>query len=966
MKKHLFRIVSLFLVIAMLITPIIGCSSDSDTPSAESSHTQTTEPTAPVTVIDQEGISVTLPSKIERVVSVYPMASLIVYSLNGQDMLVGIDSHSPNNEVLQKVDAGITDITQVGMPWEVNVETVLATNPDIVLGGFGEVRKSLENAGLPVIGLNLESPEKLKEGIELIGQCIGKDSETESLIDYYDEKMDTITSRTGDIPETDRVRVLITNKTGKASCTGGDSYQHFLIEGAGGINVAEDVTGRWPEASAEQIIVWDPEVIIVPPYCADKPEDILNDAAFRDITAVKNGRVYLMPEYTVAWDTPVADSILGELWIAQKLYPDKFDDIDIDEEADDFYTQFYGIPYIWDKTITDSLGNEVTIPKHAESIASLRAGITEIICALGAKDKILAVEDGVKGGSGYGEFITSVHPDLMEKGCPIMGRDPNLEEMLRIDPELILIGGYGRMKWVDPLNTIGLPVVIAHFETLEDYMNDIRIVAQCVDAENRAEDLIDYLGGKLDFVASKVGDVPEADKVRILYAGHDVYHIYGGETFEQAQIDAAGGINVCQTLTGWMPEVSAEQIMVWDPEVIVLLNGVSTGDVLNDSKLADVSAVKDGRVYSLPESGWDFASPRALFCIEWLASKLYPERFADVDIVGETNEFYQEVFGVNYTGPALAETRTITDMKGRLVEIPADPQSIVSVFPYVTFTLLALGGNDMLVAVDTASAENSNLATVFPGVEGKPAVGSAFNINSESVLLADPDLVLTVNWDRDPDKTQDMLQTPLLCVDLNYYKESIEFIASIIGAQDKAQEFTAYYDEKIGYIAEKMTGIAEDEKLKVYIAAGGGLLSTYGAESTWHYEIDDADGVNVGADITGGGSHDVSMEQVLVWNPDVIILDKSCPDSVSNLLSDSLWESVEAVKNGSVYRAPDGFLDTFGRPHMESALARVWLANVLYPEEMGLNIVAEAQAFYSTFYGIDLSDAEIEAILNPE
>jgi iron complex transport system substrate-binding protein len=108
------------------------------------------------------------------------------------------------------------------------------------------------------------------------------------------------------------------------------------------------------------------------------------------------------------------------------------------------------------------------------------------------------------------------------------------------------------------------------------------------------------------------------------------------------------------------------------------------------------------------------------------------------------------------------------------------------------------------------------------------------------------------------------------------------------------------------------------------------------------------------------------MEQVLIWNPDVLILDKTCPDSVSKVLSDPTWLTVNAVKNKRVYRAPNGFLDTWGRPYLESALSRVWLADKLYPGKMGLNIVTEAKNFYSKFYGINLTDEEINKILNPE
>jgi len=191
---------------------------------------------------------------------------------------------------------------------------------------------------------------------------------------------------------------------------------------------------------------------------------------------------------------------------------------------------------------------------------------------------------------------------------------------------------------------------------------------------------------------------------------------------------SAGGVNVAADLTGWMPEVSAEQLLQWNPHVVILLSGVSVDEVLNDPKLASLSAVKARRVYALPESGWDFSSPRALFCIEWLASKLYPERFADVDIEAEADEFYQNVFGVDYTDPALAdvgETRTITDMAGRQVEIPANVSRVVSLFSDITLSALVLGAEDKLVGVDSYAMEKENFARVYPVVQYLPAADAA-------------------------------------------------------------------------------------------------------------------------------------------------------------------------------------------------------------------------------------------------
>jgi len=628
------------------------------------------------------------------------------------------------------------------------------------------------------------------------------------------------------------------------------------------------------------------------------------------------------------------------------------------------------------RVITDSVDKQVTIPAQVNTVASMRSGITEIICALGQKDKIIAVDEMVKTGESYGEFIAGVYPDLKDRVAPFANKDINVEEMLRLAPDVVLHGGYGRIKQAESLmkQAPSLAVVIAHFETIEEYMNDIRIVAQCVNAEDRAEELIAYLQKTLDDVTARVKDVPAAEKVRVFYGGHDVFHAYTPSTFEHSQIVMAGGVNVAEKLEGWLPEVSPEQLLVWDPQVVILLNGANVDEVLNDKRLASLSAVKNKRVYALPEASWDFSSPRALFCIEWLAAKLYPAKFADLDMEAEADAFYQHVFGVEYTGPALSEgstssassgKRTITDMNGRRVEIPTIVNKVVSLHPDLTYSALALGGDKMLVGVDSVSPKNANLVKLYPAVAKIPDVGAFYSVNQESILLTKPDVILTVAWQKDLDKLQQTLGIPMVCVDSNLYKESLTFIAQIMGAeaQKKAAVFTDYYDDKIGGIAEKIS-LFSSSKPKVYIAGGSGLLSTYGKESTWQYEVDDAGGVNVAADMVGGGAHEVSIEQVITWNPDVIILDKSCTDKVSALLADARWQSVAAVKNKRVYRAPNGYVDTFGRPHLESALARIWLADKLYGDRLGLKINSETATFYQQCLGVNFSEAEISAILS--
>jgi len=141
------------------------------------------------------------------------------------------------------------------------------------------------------------------------------------------------------------------------------------------------------------------------------------------------------------------------------------------------------------------------------------------------------------------------------------------------------------------------------------------------------------------------------------------------------------------------------------------------------------------------------------------------------------------------------------------------------------------------------------------------------------------------------------------------------------------------------------------------------LMSTYGAESTWHYEILDAGGVNVAAGLTGGGAHGVSMEQVMLWDPQVVILDSACPDTVDDVLVDARWAGVSAVASGRVYRSSPGYVGPWGRPHLESAMARVWLADKLYPDRLDIDIMAEAAEFYERAYGRAFGEDELRVIL---
>ena len=119
-----------------------------------------------------------------------------------------------------------------------------------------------------------------------------------------------------------------------------------MLERAGGVNIAaKDIQGYKPY-TFEQLANWNPDVIIVQDRYKEVYDSIIKDSNYKSLKAVKNGNVILAPYWTKPWGNPDADSIaLGELWLAHKLYPDKIDSKIVNERAQKFYKEFYGIEF---------------------------------------------------------------------------------------------------------------------------------------------------------------------------------------------------------------------------------------------------------------------------------------------------------------------------------------------------------------------------------------------------------------------------------------------------------------------------------------------------------------------------------------------------------------------------------------------------------------------------------------------
>lgn len=303
---------------------------------------------ASVTVTDQAGNTVEVPQPVERVISAYGPVTSMVYAVDAERALVAagyLGANDPRGaSAMENIDPRFPDLisNDIFSQSTFSVEEAANRDPDLVLAN---ARSSwLETAGeldIPILLYDAESPEKLKEAVLLTGQVFGPHAaaQAQAWVDYYDWVTNIVADRTQYLSAEERPNVLFTG-TSPTHVASADMYQTSLIGMAGGVSATMELTGYWNDVDLERIAVWNPNVIIVPPYGGATVEAITEDAEWQILDAVQAGEVYQMPKLVAPWDTPAPDSVMGIIWLAQVLYPDQVD-LDCQAQALYFFNTFY-------------------------------------------------------------------------------------------------------------------------------------------------------------------------------------------------------------------------------------------------------------------------------------------------------------------------------------------------------------------------------------------------------------------------------------------------------------------------------------------------------------------------------------------------------------------------------------------------------------------------------------------------
>ncbi|HZK32565.1 MAG TPA: ABC transporter substrate-binding protein [Corynebacterium sp.] len=311
--------------VALLAT---GCTTASE---SEQSTAAAGEGT--ITVTDQRGMTVTLDGPAESIASAVIPAPAIIAAVDGSwDRITGINQSLLDANKLgiisQIFPESITTPVISGPDFIPNMEEVLAANPDVVVqwGDMGtEVISPLEQAGLPVIGLEYGTQEDLETWIDLFGDIVGKPERAEEIIDWMHTEAESISAQVEQL-DVDSPRALSLSYSQEAlSVDTASDYAQQVFDLTGLSNVAEDAPVTDGVVGAEQIIEWDPEIIFLSAFAPATPQDVYDDPRLAEVSAVKEQRVYRAPLGVYRWQVPSAESPLYWNWVAALAYPGQFE-----------------------------------------------------------------------------------------------------------------------------------------------------------------------------------------------------------------------------------------------------------------------------------------------------------------------------------------------------------------------------------------------------------------------------------------------------------------------------------------------------------------------------------------------------------------------------------------------------------------------------------------------------------------
>ncbi len=319
-----------------------------------------------------------------------------------------------------------------------------------------------------------------------------------------------------------------------------------------------------------------------------------------------------------------------------------------------------------------------------------------------------------------------------------------------------------------------------------------------------------------------------------------------------------------------------------------------------------------------------------------------------------------------------AGARVFIDSAERRIDVPAKIERVFAAGPPASIMLYTLAPEKLLgwnrAPLPQEQAHMPARYARLPELGRLTGRGNTANV--ERILRARPEVMVDYGALHDTyvslaDRVQTQTGIPYVLLDGAFLKipASYRLFGALLGVEERAERLAAYAERTLQEVNALMAKIPADSRPRVYYGRGPDGLET-GLGGSINVELLEFVGaINVAAaDGARGGLASVSMEQILKWNPEVVLtLD---PRFFESLKQDPIWRNVRAVRDGRVYLAPSVPFGWFDRPPSVNRLIGVrWLLSVLYPEHVAIDMRTSTREFYRLFYHVELNDAQLDQLL---
>jgi iron complex transport system substrate-binding protein len=312
-----------------------------------------------VTVVDALGRTVEFETPPQRIVVAGRSSLTIINTLylfaEAQDRVTGlVVGRQKPGKFLAFVDPDFDQKTVLEV--EAGPEQIAPLNPDVVIvRSFMQEKlgKPLEQVDIPVVYVDLETPEQYFRDVMVLGQLFDNEARAEEIQAFYQARLDQLDEGLGGLADEQKPRVLIVQYSDQGgevalNVPSASWLQTTEAELAGGLPIWKEAaqSGGWTVVSFEQIAAWDPDQVFVISYGADPAQVVAEleaSSQWQALRAVQEGQLYGFAADVYSWDQPDPRWILGTTWLASKIHPGRLEGLDLMDEVSQFFGQMYGL-----------------------------------------------------------------------------------------------------------------------------------------------------------------------------------------------------------------------------------------------------------------------------------------------------------------------------------------------------------------------------------------------------------------------------------------------------------------------------------------------------------------------------------------------------------------------------------------------------------------------------------------------